>query len=377
MNGGMGDVVFAPLYEALVKAGVRIHLFHRVEELKLAAGTRTIGSIRMTVQARAKDGDYRPLVDVNGLPCWPSEPLWDQLEDGERMRDEGRDLEALRSPGVGEVVLREGADFDAVVLGIPIAALPYCCGELVRAEPAWKDMVDRVKSAPTQSLQLWFKRTTDQLGWHGVALPVLSTYRVNPLDTWADMSHLLPREGWPPLGARFPRGIAYFCGPMVDIAPPVPTPDGPMQPPEGTDEHAGKARARATAEDLARRHLGFLFPDAVHPRGDGCLDWDLLIDDRPDPAHGERRLDAQWIRANVSPSERFTLSVARSWRYRLAPGDSKFDNLVICGDWTDTTFNIGNVECTVMSGRLASNALTGSPPKSDIWGWGFATGDVG
>jgi uncharacterized protein with NAD-binding domain and iron-sulfur cluster len=378
MNGGMGDVVFAPLYQALRKLGVNVHLFHRVEALELGGDDgRSVARIRLTVQARGKDGVYDPLIEVNGLPCWPAEPLWDRLEDGEKMRAEHVNLEALRGPGVGEAVLELGRDFDSVVLGIPVGALPYCCGELIRRDPAWKDMVDHVKTVPTQSLQLWFNRTSSQLGWTGLHWPVLSTYDVTPLDTWADMTHLLPREAWPPLGEQYPRSIAYFCGPMLDIDPPHPSPDGPVQGPLGTDEAAGKLRTRAVARTLCEQHLGPIFPAAVDPPNTGSLDWQRLIDDRPEPAHGEARLDVQWIRANVSPSERFTLSVARSWRYRLAPGASRFTNLVLCGDWTDTTFNIGNIECTVMSGRLASNALTGSPPTSAITGWGFGSGEDG
>jgi hypothetical protein len=26
--------------------------------------------------------DHEPLVDVGGLPCWPSEPRWEELEGG-------------------------------------------------------------------------------------------------------------------------------------------------------------------------------------------------------------------------------------------------------------------------------------------------------
>ena len=45
----------------------------------------TGGSIgyQIGVQATIKGGgEYRPLYDVKGLPCWPSEPLYDQLVEG-------------------------------------------------------------------------------------------------------------------------------------------------------------------------------------------------------------------------------------------------------------------------------------------------------
>ncbi len=37
MAAGMGDIVFAPMYEALRRRGVRFELFHRVDQLHLSA----------------------------------------------------------------------------------------------------------------------------------------------------------------------------------------------------------------------------------------------------------------------------------------------------------------------------------------------------
>ena len=37
--------------------------------------------------------EYRPLVDVGGLPCWPSRPDFDQLLEGEALDASGEDLE--------------------------------------------------------------------------------------------------------------------------------------------------------------------------------------------------------------------------------------------------------------------------------------------
>ena len=38
MNAGMGDIVFAPLYELLVQRGVRFAFFHRVEAIEVDPG---------------------------------------------------------------------------------------------------------------------------------------------------------------------------------------------------------------------------------------------------------------------------------------------------------------------------------------------------
>ena len=96
MAGGMGDVVFAPLYEVLKRRGARFEFFHRLENVRLAdpatpaPGERPyVEALELDVQARVRGGgEYQQLIDVRGLPSWPSRPDYRQLEDGERLRDE-------------------------------------------------------------------------------------------------------------------------------------------------------------------------------------------------------------------------------------------------------------------------------------------------
>ena len=45
----MGDVVFLPFYELLIKRGVKVNFFHRVEKLRAANGV--IEQIKIDVQA--------------------------------------------------------------------------------------------------------------------------------------------------------------------------------------------------------------------------------------------------------------------------------------------------------------------------------------
>ena len=92
MQAGMGDVVFAPLYEVLRRRGVEFKFFHAVTRLGLAADEPLVDSIDVVAQAELLDGPYEPLVDVDGLPCWPDRPLWDQLDDGDGLRGARRRL---------------------------------------------------------------------------------------------------------------------------------------------------------------------------------------------------------------------------------------------------------------------------------------------
>ncbi len=75
MQAGMGEVVFAPLYQALRRRGVEFRFFSRLVDIGLA-GRDSVGSISLARQADLAPGrsHYEPLVRVGGLPCWPASP---------------------------------------------------------------------------------------------------------------------------------------------------------------------------------------------------------------------------------------------------------------------------------------------------------------
>ncbi len=60
MAAGMGDVVFAPLYQALRRRGVGFEFFHRVDHLRLSADRTRIEAVTMGRQVRLARGT-RPL----------------------------------------------------------------------------------------------------------------------------------------------------------------------------------------------------------------------------------------------------------------------------------------------------------------------------
>ncbi len=123
MRAGMGDVVFAPFYEVLKKRGVSFKFFHRLENVKLvgtlslAPGERPfVEALEFDIQAMVKDGqEYQPLVDVKGLPSWPSGPDWTQLVGGTSMQQEGWEFEShWDRRRAGTTTLRVTRDFDFV-----------------------------------------------------------------------------------------------------------------------------------------------------------------------------------------------------------------------------------------------------------------------
>jgi len=357
MTAGMGDAVFAPLYEVLKRRGVHFEFFNMVRALRLSPDRKRIAAVELTRQAKVRDraNGYQPLIDVKGLPCWPSRPLYAQLSDGDALAE--YDLESYYTsvPPTPEnrIVLRDGADFDQVVFGIPIGAVPYVAAELCDASPRWRAMVQNVKSVQTAALQLWMKRDLKELGWSTPA-PLLSLY-VYPMNTWADMSQVLPREEWSP--GNEPRSVAYFCGPQAGPA---------LAPPPFSEE--GRAFERSMREDarrlslaLADRWLTGLWPLAVDPAASPALDWNLTVD--PQHRHGSARLEAQYYRSNCGPADRCTLALPGTNRYRIKAGETGFANLVITGDWIDNGIYAACMEGTVISGILAARAVTGEPVR--------------
>ena len=331
MQGGMGDVVFAPLYEALQARGVRFRFFHHVTGLGLDATGERVKSIQLVRQVEIPGGEYDPFsATVPG--CWPGEPNWAQLADGEALRARGVDFERDADPlGAGTVTL---TDFDAVVLAIPVGALAPIAGELAARSEPFARMLDHARTVPTQALQVWLDADADGLGWAHGDDTICGAY-AEPLDTYCDMSHLIAHERWP--DGQQVRHCAYFCGVMTQV-------DG---------EDAATALERAKAEGLAhlRDNAGTLWPNFSLARLAGGY-------------------DAQYWRANVSPSERYVLTPARSVEHRLRADESGFANLALAGDWTRNGICGGSVEAAVTSGRAAARAISRHPavvPGLDGW----------
>jgi uncharacterized protein with NAD-binding domain and iron-sulfur cluster len=217
-------------------------------------------------------------------------------------------------------------------------------------------MVAHVKTVPSQSLQVWLTESMERLGWKYP--PVTLSAFVKPFDTWADMGHLIEEENW----QSSPHALAYFCSVLGD------------EPADRSDvEYLKRRRAevRQNAIRFLNEHIRYLWPAAVAP--DGGFRWELLhTGDDSEPgteARDESAVDTQFWTANVNPTDRYTLALPGSLKYRISPLDNTYDNLTITGDWTDCGFNEGCVEAAVISGRLAAHALSNFPPLEDIIGY--------
>ena len=157
MTAGMGDVVIAPLYQALRRRGVEFEFFHRVDALHLDDSRQAIDAITMGRQVRLADGVDRLRTADPGRAVCPSSrhaPLADQIQiradrwpriafrPARRRRDPGAAPRCrLRSRRAGRVA-RHG---------------PIVGKELIDDRPEWRDMTTHVRTVATQAFQLWLR----------------------------------------------------------------------------------------------------------------------------------------------------------------------------------------------------------------------------
>ncbi len=358
MQAGMGDTIFSPFYEVLQRRGVKFKFFHAVDQLIVDPSKKEISEIDLFPQVELTVGEYDPLIIVRDLPCWPSEPLWDQLQDGDslRLRSDINFEDDYNPLHVSEPLkLKKGEDFDLVVLGISLGALPYVCRDIIRQNTEWQNMVKYVKTVRTQSFQVWVDKVLGAgLGWTYNPQAIMGSY-VEPLDTVCNMDQLMDRENWPPgydLG-----NIMYICGVMKDE--------------ENETFEQALAKVKANGVHFMGNHIEPLWPKAVRP-GPGLkpeFEWDILID--PQRRESFQRFDAQFWRVNFDDTERYVQSVTGSTQYRLRADGSGYQNLYLAGDWLRNGFNVGHVESATASGMQASRAICGVPKdipgEEDPW----------
>ncbi len=243
------------------------------------------------------------------------------------------DLEggAASDPKRHLVELRDGRDFDEVILGLPVAELRTVCADLARL-PRWKAMLEGMETISTLSCQLWLKTPLTAANWKPPLVDVITNY-AQPFNTIANMSHLLADEGTGEAGAK---ALVYLCGPLSAAA----TAPGSTQ---AADNDAVKLMARDWLAASAHQIMpAFALSDLVNFGASAS-----------DP------FDSQYFRANVCPSEQYVLSTPGTARLRMRSDDSGVANLMLAGDWTRNGWNAGCVEAAVVSGMRAARALLG------------------
>lgn len=312
MIGGMGEIVFSPLYIALdARPNVTFKFMHEVTELRCANGAVT------EIDVLAPDGALEYATPVKLVDCadgdqlfaWPAEP-----------------------PALAEAphyikTLKKGTDFDVAVLGIAVGGLTDAMvGPLKAASPAFRDAIDHATVIPTQAAQLWMTCSGEALGWPAGPPGMLISY-ARRSNAWVDMSHVVPKEGKPDGGGNTV-SVHYLCDELYAG--------------EGTID----ADIKANVKEWLNKHAAHIWPQFT---------WDKLWD--PNNGQGEARLDAQYFRANLLGSEQYVTAGPRSVHFRLAPDESGFHNLALAGDWVRTEINSGCLEGATDGGLNAAQAI--------------------
>jgi uncharacterized protein with NAD-binding domain and iron-sulfur cluster len=353
MAAGMGDIVFAPLYQALCRRGVKFEFFHRVDHLHLSEDRARIEAVTVGRQAQLAHGleSYEPLARFGGLPCFPSVPLVDQLDASDDIAGEPLESHFCQWPDADRRVLRNGVDFDVVVFAISLGMAPIVCRELIDDRREWQAMVENVTTTATQAVQIWLGEDERALGWQEPGATV-SAYE-QPFHTWASMPQLIDAECWPVTDR--PGSIAYFCGALQA--------SWPAEGPESAYVAEQKARVRANAVQLLEQRLAHLLPGTST---DGSFRWGLLCG--RDGHSGPSAIDTQLCLANIDPSDRYVQCSPGSDAHRLRADESGYDNLILAGDWTDNGLNAGCIEAATISGLQAANAVLGRSRSHRIAG---------
>ena len=385
MTLGMGECVFVPLYRVLKERGVNFEFFHRVEHLAPNEMGNEIEHIRLNRQARLKPNsqNYEPLIEAPSLdasgntlhwPAWPDRPK-SELLDATSLppsSDPGFESNWSQHPGETHSIYHrksKSADasgathFDHVILALPPATHTRVAADLLAHSRRFATMVKTSESIRTLACQFWITGSDsgpDGLGWdaHGnFCEHALAGAAPDPLNVILEATPILKTEAT--TGAHH---LIYLCGPAIN------DPDEASQSGNPAYPATQKAAAKKQCLQWLFTHA-HLWPKICEADGKTFNPLNLY---HPDPnADGQARLDWQYFRINIEPSERYVLSTQISTSHRLAPWDTGFNNLVFAGDWCRNAIDISCVESAVTSGMLASHHLCGHPKREHIAGLEF------
>ena len=154
-------------------------------------------------------------------------------------------------------------------------------------------------------MQVWSSKSTSDLGWSPTVSSISTSY-AEPLDTYCDMSQLIPSEAFPPHEVG---SIGYFCGPLED-----------------TGNHDGDlAAVKSEALDYFSTEVTKLWPKAV---SGSAFDWDVLVDD----GNGQLSIYATTVDYDTDSCMERRYRRLGLIDYRLRSNESGYSNLVLAGD---------------------------------------------
>jgi uncharacterized protein with NAD-binding domain and iron-sulfur cluster len=421
LRSGMGEAVFAPLYKVLNFADreaddpklsqVQFHFMHELTGIKFEnlSGKRYVTALEFTIAGSRADLDGRSKDALDGFGFWPDSPA-----------------HLVANEGSTSTFSEE---FDAVILAIGVDDFRVACLDNApdpKLKAAWKRTCDNVKTIATKSAHAWLGQSVDSLGWY------LETGLVTALglsfDTWVDMTPSLAIASRPAGSPSDARSLAYFCAPVreadlknlrdeadetleafkghvlgqwsalrtpgqlaraaqqaqqfseqaidsvtlarwtalrVEIQPALVDYARTLLSSSSADQDAARKKAnslmvRCAAQQEVRENLDELLKGKIRKV------WPAFP--KQNPASMPPMLHSQ-VQANFEGSDRYALSEPGLILHRISPLDRSVENMTVAGDWTASGLDVGCVEAAVMSGLLASHAISKKPALEEIIGY--------
>ena len=359
-EAGLGDAIFAPIYEVLKRRGVHFKFFHKVEKLVLNNNTKLVEEIRMTKQVRLLTEEYNPLIDVKGLPSWPNEPKYDEIlqEEAYLLQQHNIDLESFWTNwstvyeesfehSLSQVALKRVKDFDIIVYGTPVSSLSFLCEELLDESPSLRAANEFVGRIPSFQLQLWGTFDLEDYKKTHLIHRLLDTNQRKDIDIVFDYDDILKSESWKNLNPKHLLYIVSIRDSSYFKFPPSYNTSFPKQIMEEM-----KSFVLENMQDTLRS----ISPNSFQ---DGVFNWTVLTD--PENGTGVEHFDSQYLRLNFNPSDLYTQVLTNTSQYRITTDGAGFDNIYFTGDWIQNGINYGSIEGAVTSGLLTSKAISGYP----------------
>jgi len=370
---GTGETLITPLYQVLKGRGVKFEFFHALTDVIYDPDSKKVVHVNMLHQAETRDDrEYAPLIKAQELDAWPNAPLYDQLKSTPKLTEV--DLEAPSEVPFGSpTTLQADKDFDELILAIPPRSIQKSAETLCNNNVNWDLTATQMATTSTQALQIWTTKSVADLSEVRDHFFLSGNFRTG-FHGHVDFSKYLEFEDWDPKTVdwdqREVKGLIYFCGVLKN-----PGIIGNLTRRESANLVAGlNAKSMLTAVGVDIFPGGTLqasFP-AAHP---DVFDFtNLYVLDKS--LEGADRLNEQYFRGNVLPSEQYTQCPPKTQSLRINPLQPGVVNMTGAGDWVDTGLNVGSVEGSVIGGMLAACFVAKQLSPFDIIGMWPTTADA-
>jgi uncharacterized protein with NAD-binding domain and iron-sulfur cluster len=308
LNGGLSEVIVAPIADLFVSLGGKISFCTKVTRAHLDPATREVKQLATRPMATPVPiPGVNDRVDVAPLPG--GYPLYDAPYPTAG--------ETEPPAGAPEKVLDLGADFDEVVWTLPIESTK----KLLRTTPDFQASVldhpqmrriMKLRTVVSLSMRIWTPKKVMPADYDTVVMGA-----PQPAATIIDYANRVDEFRTGPYGS-----IVEFEGQ------------------EGFD-------ADLTDEEIKRilvtQFADLPFVDRSH----------LNVEDVLSQSNGNKCE----LRRNTANHLRYILLEPGHWKHRPDQDQSPYSNLLFAGDWVNTTQPTASMEAAIRTGRVAANLL--------------------